>query len=214
MTASKLLQWFGFIEVILVSMTRPPVSQGVCTGEGERGVLGPRNVSGGEIRHGARPLVWNGEHRVIGGLLRPEELLPDRSNQAPLLTDDGGSREFVRGAPGVAGEADKHRHFAAAVTRTVAGRLAFERYAPPELDATMGRLGIYFARQVASAGMLRSRLNKGRILGRPWTPYGSRREAKTISQLSLRHRRDLLGRQRSGRGHCRRSRGRPRMDTA
>ena len=61
--------------------------------------------------------------------------------------------------------ADKERLFAAAVARTVKGQLAFEHDARPELEATVARLGIDFAKHVRpTAEMLWSRITKGRIL--------------------------------------------------
>ena len=61
--------------------------------------------------------------------------------------------------------ADKERLFAAAVARTVKGQLAFEHHARPELEATVARLGIDFAKHVRpTAEMLWSRITKSRIL--------------------------------------------------
>ena len=61
--------------------------------------------------------------------------------------------------------ADKERLFAAAVARTVKGQLAFEHDARPELEATVARLGIDFAKHVRpTAEMLWSRIKKSRIL--------------------------------------------------
>ena len=61
--------------------------------------------------------------------------------------------------------ADKERLFAAAVARTVKGQLAFEHDARPELEATVARLGIDFAKHVRpTAEMLWSRITKSRIL--------------------------------------------------
>ena len=61
--------------------------------------------------------------------------------------------------------ADKERLFAAAVARTVKGQLAFEYDARPELEATVARLGIDFAKHVRpTAQMLWSRITKSRIL--------------------------------------------------
>jgi len=61
--------------------------------------------------------------------------------------------------------ADKERLFAAAVARTVKGQLAFEHDARPELEATVARLGIEFAKHVRpTAAMLWSRITKSRIL--------------------------------------------------
>ena len=61
--------------------------------------------------------------------------------------------------------ADKETLFAAAVARTVKGQLAFEHGARPELEATVARLGIDFAKHVRpTAAMLWSRIKKSRIL--------------------------------------------------
>ena len=61
--------------------------------------------------------------------------------------------------------ADKEKLFAAAVARTVKGQLAFEHDARPELEATVARLGIDFAKHVRpTAEMLWSRITKSRIL--------------------------------------------------
>ena len=61
--------------------------------------------------------------------------------------------------------ADKEKLFAGAVARTVKGQLAFEHDARPELEATVARLGIDFAKHVRpTAAMLWSRINKSRIL--------------------------------------------------
>ena len=60
---------------------------------------------------------------------------------------------------------DKEKLFAAAVARTVKGQLAFEHGARPELEATIARLDIDFAKHVRpSASMLWSRIKKSRIL--------------------------------------------------
>ena len=61
--------------------------------------------------------------------------------------------------------ADKERLFAAAVARTVKGQLAFEHDARPELEATVARLGIDFAKHVRpTADSFWSRIRKSRIL--------------------------------------------------
>ena len=61
--------------------------------------------------------------------------------------------------------ADKERLFAAAVARTVKGQLAFEHGARPELEATVARLDIDFAKHVRpTAALLWSRIRKDRIL--------------------------------------------------
>ena len=61
--------------------------------------------------------------------------------------------------------ADKEKLFAAAVARTVKGQLAFEHDARPELEATVARLGIDFAKHVRpTADSFWSRIRKSRIL--------------------------------------------------
>ena len=60
---------------------------------------------------------------------------------------------------------DKEALFAAAVARTVKGQLAFEPDARPELEATVARLDIDFARHVRpTADLLWSRVRKDRML--------------------------------------------------
>ena len=87
--------------------------------------------------------------------------------------DDAACFAALRALP----RADKETLFAAAIARTVKGQLAFEHEARPELEATVARLGIDFARHVRpTADMLWSRINKSRILdvarktfGAAWT---------------------------------------------
>ena len=87
--------------------------------------------------------------------------------------DDAACFAALRALP----RADKETLFAAAISRTVKGQLAFEHEARPELEATVARLGIDFARHVRpTADMLWSRINKSRILdvarktfGAAWT---------------------------------------------
>ena len=75
--------------------------------------------------------------------------------------DDTAGFEALRALP----RADKEKLFAAAVARTVKGQLAFEHDGRPELEATVARLGIEFARHVRpTADLLWSRLRKDRIL--------------------------------------------------
>ena len=70
----------------------------------------------------------------------------------------------------------KEKLFAAAVARTVRGQLSFEYYARPELEATVARLDIDFAKEVRpTADLLWSRLRKdhllaiaGKTLGGTW----------------------------------------------
>ena len=99
------------------------------------------------------------------GAWSPGEAMLDDRSSLPLdwltIEDDGESFAALRALP----EARKQALFAAAVARTVKGQLAFEPQARPELEATIARLGIGFARQVRpTAAMLWSRINKGRIL--------------------------------------------------
>ncbi len=69
--------------------------------------------------------------------------------------------------------ADKEALFAACVARTVKGQLAFEPWARPELEATVARLDIDFAKHVRpTAAMLWSRTNKSRILDIARTVFG------------------------------------------
>ena len=87
--------------------------------------------------------------------------------------DDAACFAALRALP----RADKETLFAATIARTVKGQLAFEHDARPELEATVARLGIDFARHVRpTAEMLWSRINKSRILdvarktfGAAWT---------------------------------------------
>ena len=75
--------------------------------------------------------------------------------------DDAACFAALRALP----RADKEALFAAAVARTVKGQLAFEHDARPELEATVARLGIDFAKHVRpTAAMLWSRIRKSRIL--------------------------------------------------
>ena len=75
--------------------------------------------------------------------------------------DDAACFAALRALP----RADKEKLFAAAVARTVKGQLAFEHDARPELEATVARLDIDFAKHVRpTAAMLWSRIKKSRIL--------------------------------------------------
>ena len=74
--------------------------------------------------------------------------------------DDAAAFAAMRALP----EADKQALFAAAVARTIKGQLAFEPGARPELEATIARLDIDFAKHVRpGAAMLWSRIRKDRI---------------------------------------------------
>ena len=87
--------------------------------------------------------------------------------------DDAACFAALRALP----RADKETLFTAAIARTVKGQLAFEHDVRPELEATVARLGIDFAKHVRpTADMLWSRINKSRILdvarktfGAAWT---------------------------------------------
>ena len=93
-----------------------------------------------------------------------EAMLEDRSGLGfdwLTIEDDGESFAAIRALP----QAGKQALFAACVARTVKGQLAFEPQARPELEATVARLDIDFAKHVRpTADMLWSRINKGRIL--------------------------------------------------
>ena len=86
--------------------------------------------------------------------------------------------------------ADKERLFAAAVARTVKGQLAFEHDARPELEATVARLDIDFAKHVRpTAAMLWSRIKKSRVLdiardtlGAAWASTRSKYKKADLAQ--------------------------------
>ena len=70
-------------------------------------------------------------------------------------------------------QADKQALFAACVARTVKPQLAFEPQARPELEATVARLDIDFAKHIRpTAAMLWSRIAKARILDIARTVFG------------------------------------------
>ena len=93
-----------------------------------------------------------------------EAMLEDRSGLSfdwLTIEDDGESFAALRALS----QAEKQALFAACVARTVKGQLAFEPQARPELEATVARLDIDFAKHVRpTADMLWSRIAKGRIL--------------------------------------------------
>ncbi len=102
-----------------------------------------------------------------------EAMLADRSG-LPLdwleAADDGEAFAALRALS----RAEKETLFAACVARTVQGQLAFELQARPELEATVARLGIDFAGHVRpTAGLLWSRMPKGRILDIARTVFGA-----------------------------------------
>ena len=101
-----------------------------------------------------------------------EATLEDRSHLSLdwLTIEDGGeSFAALRALP----EAEKQALFAACVARTVKGQLAFEPQARPELEATVARLDIDFAKHVRpTADMLWSRIAKARVLDIARTVFG------------------------------------------
>ena len=101
-----------------------------------------------------------------------EAMLEDRSHLSfdwLEIGDDGESFAALRALP----RAGKEALFAACVARTVKGQLAFEPQARPELEATVARLDIEFAKYVRpTADMLWSRINKSRVLDIARTVFG------------------------------------------
>ena len=101
-----------------------------------------------------------------------EAMLEDRSHLSLdwlEIDDDGESFAALRALP----EAEKQALFAACVARTVKGQLAFEPQARPELEATVARLDIDFAKHVRpTADMLWSRIAKARVLDIARTVFG------------------------------------------
>ena len=101
-----------------------------------------------------------------------EAMLEDRSHLSLdwLTIEDGGeSFAALRALP----RAEKEALFAACVARTVKGQLAFEPQARPELEATVARLDIDFAKLVRpTADMLWSRIAKARVLDIARTVFG------------------------------------------
>ncbi len=101
-----------------------------------------------------------------------EAMLADRSGLSMdwlEIQDDGESFAALRALP----QAEKEALFAACVARTVNPQLAFEPQARPELEATVARLDIDFAKHVRpTAAMLWSRIAKARILDIARTVFG------------------------------------------
>ena len=101
-----------------------------------------------------------------------EAMLEDRSHLSfdwLAIEDDGESFAALRALP----RAEKEALFAACVARAVKGQLAFEPQARPELEATVARLDIDFAKHVRpTADMLWSRINKSRVLDIARTVFG------------------------------------------
>ena len=93
-----------------------------------------------------------------------EAMLEDRSRLSfdwLEIEDRAESFAALRALP----RADKEKLFAACAARTVNGQLAFEHGARPELEATVARLDIDFAKHVRpTADMYWSRIAKGRIM--------------------------------------------------
>ena len=101
-----------------------------------------------------------------------EAMLADRSH-LPFdwleIEDDGESFAALRALP----QAEKEALFAACVARTVKGQLAFEPQARPELEATIARLDIDFAKHIRpTAAMYWSRIVKSRVLDIARTVFG------------------------------------------
>ena len=101
-----------------------------------------------------------------------EAMLEDRSGLSMdwlTIEDSGESFAALRALP----RAEKEALFAACVARTVKGQLAFEPQARPELEATVARLDIEFAKLVRPTGpMLWSRIAKARVLDIARTVFG------------------------------------------
>ena len=101
-----------------------------------------------------------------------EAMLADRSHLSfdwLEIEDDGESFAALRALP----QADKEALFAACVARTVKGQLAFEPQARPELEATIARLDIDFAKHIRpTAAMYWSRIVKSRVLDIARTVFG------------------------------------------
>ncbi len=118
-----------------------------------------------------------------------EAMLEDRSGLSMdwlEIEDDGDSFAALRALP----RAEKEALFAACVARTVKGQLAFEPDARPELEATVARLDIGFAKHVRpTAAMLWSRIPKARILdiartvfGLPWASARSKYKKPALAE--------------------------------
>ena len=101
-----------------------------------------------------------------------ETMLEDRSGLSfdwLTIEDEGESFAALRALPRV----EKEALFAACVARTVKGQLAFEPQARPELEATVARLDIDFAKHIRpTADMYWSRINKARVLDIARTVFG------------------------------------------
>ena len=111
-----------------------------------------------------RPPIRGNDERFAEAA-RGEAMLELNRSVLPLnwldMEDDGEAFQALRGLS----DADKQSLFAACVARTVKGQLAFEPSARPELEATVARLDIDFARHYRpDAELFWSRLNKAKIL--------------------------------------------------
>ena len=111
-------------------------------------------------------IARDGTLQVIDGLVRPEDMPKEtaaESGAAQTGSGDGGSANTA----GIETGTDTARIAGPAMSApmTVKGQLAFEPQARPELEATVARLDIDFAKHVRpTADMLWSRIAKGRIL--------------------------------------------------
>ena len=101
-----------------------------------------------------------------------ESMLADRSGLSMdwlEIADDGDSFAALRALP----RTEKEALFAACVARTVKGQLAFESQARPELEATVARLDIDFAKLVRpTVATYWSRIAKARVLDIARTVFG------------------------------------------
>ena len=99
-------------------------------------------------------------------------MLEDRSHLSLdwlAIADGGESFAALRALP----QAEKEALFAACVARTVKGQLAFEPQARPELEATIARLDIDFAKHIRpTAALYWSRIAKARVLDIARTVFG------------------------------------------
>ena len=119
-----------------------------------------------------RPTTRMNDEEEFAGWSPGEAMLADRSGLSMdwlEIEDDGESFAALRALP----VSDKKALFAACVARTVKPQLAFEPQARPELEATVARLDIEFAKHVRpTAAMLWSRIAKARILDIARTVFG------------------------------------------
>ena len=147
-----------------------------------------------------------------------EAMLEDRSGLGfdwLTIEDDGESFAALRELS----QAEKQALFAACVARTVKGQLAFEPQARPELEATVARLDIDFAKHVRpTADMLWSRINKGRILEIARSVSEPGLGVRAVEEQEARTRQcdggGLRGRRSAARPQRRDARRRPRLGSA